>query len=71
VTREFVLDPVALRKPCVLKVLPENWLTFTGLAIKDGLVKKRRIRAIGSQAEKFSARDYERTARIFCPRLFL
>ena len=28
------------RNPCVLKGLQENWLTFTGMAIKDGLVKK-------------------------------
>ncbi|MDG4476495.1 hypothetical protein [Thiovibrio frasassiensis] len=34
------LLPGCCATPCILSGLPENWLTFYGLAIKDGLVKK-------------------------------
>jgi hypothetical protein len=42
-----------LRNLRVLNGLHENWLTFAGMTIKDGLGKKWKISPAGSQALVF------------------
>lgn len=40
--QEMILSARFLRNPSILGELPENRLTFAGMAIKDGLAKKNK-----------------------------